>query len=215
MRVVVVAAVRLYREGLATALDGQRGVEVAGTAAEGAAAVALITATQPAVALVDVGLLLGSDLVPRLIGACGGMRAVALGLRDDAPQILACAELGVSSYVLRDAGVDELVDVLRATERGEVRCSPHVAACLMRRVSELTRSTPPWSPVGDQLTARELQVVALLEQGLMNKEIARRLGLSLSTVKNHVHNVLDKLGLSSRNEAARWHRAMMPDRIVD
>jgi two-component system nitrate/nitrite response regulator NarL len=207
----VVCPVRLYREGLQLDLADSAGLDVAGTAADAASATALVSSAEPVVAVVDVSLLLSSNLAAELRRTSPGTRIVALGVRDDAPQIVACAELGVAGYVLRDATVEELVQVLWDTARGEARCAPAVAACLMSRVAELA-SAVRTTGVPDPLTAREHEVMALIDQGLMNKEIARRLGLSLSTVKNHVHNVLDKLALRSRTDIARWHRATTRDR---
>jgi DNA-binding NarL/FixJ family response regulator len=206
VKVVIVAPVRLYLDGLAAALGCRPGIRVAGTAREGGDAVPLIAAVQPNAALIDATLLLRSDLADRVIRAAAGVRILAMGLNDDAPQIVACAELGVSGYVLRDASVDELVDALWASQRGETKCTPAVAASLMSRLAELAAPIRRADAAEDPLTVREREVIALVEQGLMNKEIARRLGLSLSTVKNHVHNVLDKLGLTSRAEVLRWRQ---------
>jgi DNA-binding NarL/FixJ family response regulator len=209
MRVGIVATVRLYREGLAAALQRRPGIEVMGTAADDDAAVELVVGSEPTIALVDAELLLHTELASRLRAAVPATRIVAVGVLDDAPQIIACAERGVAGYALREAGIDELVAVLRAAERGEAVCTPAVAACLMRRLAELSSTIRAPDPTGSPLTVREHEIIALLEQGLMNKEIARRLGLSLSTVKNHVHNVLDKLGLASRAEVVRWRRTTL------
>jgi DNA-binding NarL/FixJ family response regulator len=206
VKVVIVTLVRLYHDGLAAALGCRPGIDVAGTAREGDDAVALIAAVQPSAALIDATLLLHSDLADRVRAACASTRIIAVGLNDDAPQIVACAEFGVASYVLRDASVDELVDALWASQRGETKCTPAVAASLMRRLAELAAPSRRLDGAADPLTLREREVIALVEQGLMNKEIARRLGLSLSTVKNHVHNVLDKLGLTSRADVVRWRQ---------
>jgi DNA-binding NarL/FixJ family response regulator len=96
--------------------------------------------------------------------------------------------------------LDDIVAATTAVVRGETACSPRVAATLLRRVADRARERPysEFAP----LTSRERQVVALIDEGLSNKEIAARLCIELSTVKNHVHNLLEKLGARGRAEAA-------------
>jgi two-component system nitrate/nitrite response regulator NarL len=214
MKVVVVARVRLYREGLALVLTNVCGLEVVGACEDGPQAITLIAAERPAVAIVDARLVTTPGLVPSLQRICPSIRVVAFGVQEDAPEILGCAEAGVTGYVSSEAGTAELLRVLAAVGRDELHCTPFVAATLLRRVSELSRETgsrsglpEPGAGTISGLSVRELEIVVLIEQGLMNKEIARRLGISLSTVKNHVHRILEKQSVTSRDELARRHRA--------
>ena len=94
--------------------------------------------------------------------------------------------------------------MLESVARGETLCSPEVAAALMDRVATLALGAPSGSDA--RLTKREAQIVALLEEGLSNKEIAQRLVIEVATVKSHVHNILEKLKLSGRSDAAEWVR---------
>jgi DNA-binding NarL/FixJ family response regulator len=209
MRVVIAVAAGFYRESLSAVLAARPGIEVVGAAADSQGAAACIATAQPEVAVVDV------DLIPTLgllasadAARYSRTRIVALGVRDDPLEVAACAEMGVAGYVPPEAGVDDLVQILFEAERNEVRSTPEVTAFLIRRVAELACSARlPLAPDGAQLTGRQQEVAALVANGLMNKEIARRLGVSVSTVKNHVHNVLAELGLSSRYELARWYRS--------
>ena len=106
----------------------------------------------------------------------------------------------MAGFVTRDSSVDELLAVLEAAMVGEIRCSPRITGTLFRRVSTLAARRETGS-IGN-LTAREMDVLRCIERGLSNKEISRDLGIELSTVKNHVHNLLDKLGVHRRGEAA-------------
>jgi two-component system nitrate/nitrite response regulator NarL len=204
MKVAVVSRVRLYREGLIMMLGTRSGMEMAGSAGDGPDAVALIAATRPTVAIVDSALVLQPDLLPSFRRVHPPIRVIAFGVRDDPSEIIACAEVGVAGYVTSDAGADDLVAVLAAVERGESSCTPFVAGTLLRRVTELGAGRPrPAQPAAAPLTSREAEVMALIVQGLMNKQIARRLGISLSTVKNHVHRILQKQAVFSRVDLAR------------
>jgi two-component system, NarL family, nitrate/nitrite response regulator NarL len=210
MKVAVVSRVRLYREGLALVLSTRCGIEVAGVAGDGPEAVELIATTRPTVAIVDSALVTAPGLLPSFRRAHPPIRVIAFGVRDDPTEIIGCAEAGVAGYVSSEACATDLVAVLDAVERDELRCTPFVAGTLLRRVTELSaagsRQSPPSGPLrpdASLLTTREAEVMALIEQGLMNKQIARRLGISLSTVKNHVHRILQKQAVVSRGDLAR------------
>ena len=115
--------------------------------------------------------------------------------------MIACAEAGASGYVPRDGTVDDLETVVESVARGEIECSPRIAASLLRRVGALAAELRGPSP-NSSLTAREQEVAELLDQGLTNKEIAQQLSIAVPTVKNHVHRILDKLHVHRRTEAA-------------
>lgn len=210
MKAAVVSRVRLYREGLALVLSTRCGIEVAGVAGDGPEAEELIATTRPTVAIVDSVLVTAPDLLPSFRRAHPPIRVIAFGVGDDPTEIIGCAEAGVAGYVSSSACAADLVAVLDAVERDELRCTPFVAGTLLRRVSELaaagSRQSPHSGPDASLLTTREAEVVALIEQGLMNKQIARRLGISLSTVKNHVHRILQKQAVVSRGDLARRSR---------
>lgn len=209
MTVAVVSRVRLYREGLVLLLGSVCGIEVVGSAGDGDQAVGLIATALPEVAIVDSAMVVAPGLLPSLRRAHPEVRVLAFGVREDPTEIITCAEAGVSGYVSSEAGAADLVAVLEAMERDELSCTPFVASTLLKRVTELASAHP--SPTGaarpdaSLLTSREAEVMDLIEQGLMNKQIARRLGISLSTVKNHVHRILQKEAVFSRGDLARRH----------
>ncbi len=199
IRLVVAAEIRLYREGIADVLARESDVRVVGTAAEPGDALRTVLECEPDVALLDLGTERGLATVRALRREVPGVRLVTLGVDDGDDDVLAWAEAGVSGYVSRDASFEDLVETVRAVARGELPCSPRLAATLLSRVTALAGDAPQSTT---RLTQREREISSLLEAGLSNKEIARRLYIELPTVKNHVHNILRKVGASRRGEAA-------------
>jgi DNA-binding NarL/FixJ family response regulator len=209
-QVFVVAGVRLYREGLARCLAVE--YDVLGTAALGGEAVRRIAERQPDVVLVDMVLPESALTVRAIVELDSAPKVVALGVPETEPDVLACAEAGISGYVPREACLRDLVCGIESVARGEALCSPRIAASLFRRVAILAGERP----AGQRravLTIREHQIIDLIDQGLSNKEIASRLCIEVATVKNHVHNILEKLHVRSRSEAARKMRHHVPWRV--
>ncbi len=197
MRALVVSEIRLYRDGVAEALRRFPDVELAETAATGPAAVVAARRHECDVVLLDVALERCTEMIQALLTARPAVKVVALGVPDDGPEVVAVAEAGIAGYVSREASIDEVGEALRGVLRGEAVCSGKVAAGLLRHIALQARSRHS-TENGVQLTPREREVVRLLESGMANKEIARALDLRLSTVKNHVHNVLAKYGAHGR-----------------
>ena len=199
IRVLVVSDIRLYREGLAQVFADEERLAVVGTAADMATALRLAADHLPDVALVDMGTPQSSATVRGIAAAASNVKVVALGVRDNEQDLLACAEAGVAGYVTRAASVQDLVTALEGVGRGELLCSPKTAATLWSRVAALAGGSG--STAITTLTPREREIGALLEAGLSNKDIAVRLGIEVATVKNHVHNLLDKLQVHRRAQA--------------
>jgi DNA-binding NarL/FixJ family response regulator len=126
-------------------------------------------------------------------------RIVALGMPENEAEVLNCAQLGIAGYVTREASITDMLAAVEATARGEVHCSPKIAGSLFRRIAALSTESRGNQP--NSLTARESQILKLLQQGMSNKMISRSLGIELPTVKNHVHSILAKLGIHRRTEA--------------
>ena len=200
--VLVVSPVRMYREALAGSFERHDTIRVLGTAGTRTEAVRLAADLGPDVLLVDTSAVGGVALACELSREHPEVRVVALGCSEQEADVIACAEAGVSAFVQSDATLDDLVAASAAVVRGETACTPHVAAMLLRRVAQGARGRRSGDEAAGHLTAREREIVALIDMGLSNKEIATRLSIELSTVKNHVHNVLEKLGASGRLEAA-------------
>lgn len=198
---VVIAPVRLYREGVSALFAEREGFTVAATAVGRDDGLALVQRIRPQVVLVALGPGAGAALVRELVASAPGVNVVMLGVTDDDPEVLPLAEAGVAGYVTTEASGDEIVVVVESVARGEMPCSPRLAATLLHQVAALAQERRSPGAVG-ALTARERQIVQLLADGLSNKEIARGLQIEVATVKNHVHNILEKLSVSSRAEAA-------------
>jgi DNA-binding NarL/FixJ family response regulator len=126
---------------------------------------------------------------------------LALALSPQSEQeIVETAEAGICGYIPPDASIEDLMEAIERASRGEMMCSPRVAGTLARRIATLASGRGPLA-TSASLTARETEVVELLEIGLSNKQIARRLSIRLATVKNHVHSILAKLNVKRRGEA--------------
>jgi two-component system nitrate/nitrite response regulator NarL len=204
--VVVIAPVRLYREGLAALFADSDGFDVTATASAREDGLAHVRTSRPDVVLVALGPGAGAPLVREIVESTPETRVVMLGVTDDDPEVLPLAEAGVAGYVTTEASGEEIVLVVDSVARGEMPCSPRLAATLLRRVSTLARERRTPSALAS-LTARERQVVELLGEGRSNKEIAQSLQIEVATVKNHVHHILEKLQVRRRGEAGALARS--------
>ncbi len=210
--VLVVASVALYREGIVNSLAARAGFDVIGSAATVAEARHLIASRPPDIMVIDAAAQRSFELIQRLRIEAPSARVVAFGIEDSESDILSCAEAGVSGYLLRDGSMDDLAAVIAGAMRGEVACPPRVTASLFRRLASLAGSRDLLPGRWISLTEREREVLALLDAGLSNKQIATELHIELSTVKNHVHNVLEKLHVKSRSAAVASLRTGLADR---
>ncbi|MFZ0390209.1 MAG: response regulator transcription factor [Calditrichia bacterium] len=197
---------RLLREGLISMLEEQEGFGIIGAAANGRDALEKIKELRPQVALIDIGMpdKDGIEVTQALHQDLPEVKVIILGMPDLSDEIMACIEAGAVGYVLKEASFDYLVETIRSAQRGESFCSPRMAASLFSRVAELARDQIPESSV--KLTPREVQIINQIAEGLSNKEIAQKLSIEPQTVKNHIHNILDKLQLQNRLEAVEYAR---------
>jgi len=201
IRVLIVARVRLYRDGLAQALARDPRLRVVGTAAEANDGLKRVFELRPDVVLTDLEMPGGDRLVRACVRAAPDSKVLALCVSDSELELLNAAEAGVSGYVTHDTSLDELVSAVESVSRGEMLCSPRVAATLLRHVGALATRARPLREEA-RLTPRELQILELIDAGRSNKEIAGELYIEVPTVKNHVHNILEKLCVGRRAEAA-------------
>lgn len=200
IRVVVVSGVRLYGEGITAALSLDDRFEVVATAGRLGEVLRGGDAAAADVVLLDVSAIEDP-------GAAGPVLAeiqipiVGLAVRDSETDVLAWAKLGVAGILTRAASLAELRTAINAAAGMEAHCSPAVVATLLR---SMAGGGDPGARTSARalLTSREREIGELLANGCTNKEIASQLFLGVSTVKNHVHNVLQKLGARSRTEAA-------------
>jgi DNA-binding NarL/FixJ family response regulator len=197
---------RLFREGLVFMLAEREDIVVAGTAANGRMALDQIKDLQPQVALIDIGMPGndGIEVTRALRQNFPEVKVIILGMPDLTDEIMSCIEAGAVGYVPKETSFDNLVETIRAANRGESFCSPRMAASLFSRIAELAGERMPRSSI--TLTPREVEIIGTIAIGLSNKEIAQRLSIEVQTVKNHVHNILDKLQLHNRLEAVQYAR---------
>jgi DNA-binding NarL/FixJ family response regulator len=202
IRVLVAAHVLLYRQGLAEILARVDGLQIAGTHSGTPDELTTIAEAGPDVVILDMATPHSYAIARSVHQRAPSISLVALGVGDSESEMLRCAEAGITGYVTPDTSLDDLVAVIRSAARGEAICSAQQAGRLVRRLATLA-GVGDAGPLQARLTSRERQIVALLEADLSNKEIAAELGIEVATVKNHVHNLLEKLGVHRRSEAAR------------
>jgi DNA-binding NarL/FixJ family response regulator len=202
IRVLVVDDHPVVRSGLVGLLGSEPDLEVVGEAGDGREGVELAAALTPDVVLMDLRMpVLDGASATAEITAAGTARVLVLTTYDTDGDILRAVEAGATGYLLKDTPRDQLLAAVRAAARGETVLAPPLAAKLMRQVRG-----------GDQLTPRELEVLALVAQGKSNPEVARELFIGEATVKSHLLHVFDKLGVSDRTAAVTraLERGLLP-----
>ncbi len=209
IRVSIVSNVRLHREGVAALLRGCPSIEVLGAISvqetqNGPPAVATD------VALVDLLSTGDSEIVSALRRIREEMRILAVGVHETASEVLACAAAGMDGYVPMDASLGDLVTAIENAVRGELACSPKVAASLYQSIGVRHFSR---TVISNSLTMRELQVADLINRGCATKEIAWRLGVQPCTAKNHIRNILHKLQVRRRGQAVAKLRTLIGERF--
>ena len=211
IRILVVAGVRLYEEGLARVLDADERFGVVGTARSFGDALTVLRTlpAPPEVVLLDIGRPDRHVAVRAIRDEFPEARVVALAVREFDEDIVGWAEAGVAGLVSLEASLDDLAATVESVVRGETLVPARTAAVLLERVAELARAGVATAESA-ALTPREREIAVLLDEGLSNKEIAARLHIELPTVKNHVHHILGKLQVSRRGEAAAALRGTLP-----
>ena len=213
VRVLLVDDQALFREALATLLEVRPEIEVVGEAGDGDAALRQAAVLEPDVVLMDLHMpvLDGIAATRRLRVEQPGVRVLALTTFDDDEDVFSALRAGAVGYLLKDVSSDRLVEALLAAANGESVLQPSVAAKVVARFARMTdddETAPRAQPLVVPLSDRELEVLRLLADGSSNREIASALFLAEGTVKNHVTNVLGKLGARDRTQAALRGRAL-------
>lgn len=201
IRVLICDDHAVVRQGLATFLDLQDDIEIAGEAENGEQAVAQAAALKPDVILMDLvmPLLDGVEALRRIVAADPQAKVIILTSYADDEKIFSAIRAGACGYLMKDVSPQELAKAIRMARDGEPLLSPDVARRLMEHVSH---PEPVGSAALARLTPREVEVLRLIAGGRSNKEIAGDLTLSEKTVKTHVSNLLRKLDLADRTQAA-------------
>ena len=190
----------LVREGTRRLLEAEPDILVVAEAGDGLEAVQAAERTHPDVAIIDVAMpkMSGIEATRKIKSLLPTIAVLALTAYDDDQYILALLDAGAAGFMLKDVRGHELVDAVRAVSRGESILQPPVAARAARRAVISRAQAPTWpSPLSD----REMEVLREAARGLPNKDIARRLNLSVRTIHTHLGNIFTKLAVGSRTEA--------------
>ena len=205
IRVLLADDQALFREGLRTLLSLQPAFEVVGEAANGEAAVAGAKNLQPQVVLMDLRMpvLGGVEATRRIRGMNPDCRVIVLTTFEDDEEVFEALRAGAAGYLLKDVPSEKLMEAIRAAARGESFLQPSIAAKVVAEFNRLSATRPPANlKLVEPLSQRECEVLRQLAGGKSNKEIAATLHLAEGTVKNHMTNVLGKLGVMDRTQAA-------------
>ncbi|MBI2953448.1 MAG: response regulator transcription factor [Chloroflexi bacterium] len=200
----------LFRQGLASLLSSQEGIEVVGQASDGLEALEKARELVPDLILMDIQMpgLQGLDATKMIKAELPHTRIVILTVSEEDQDLFDAVRNGAEGYLLKTLRAEELFELLKGVFRGEAPISPSMARKLLNEFAHLSRrnSVEPEHSTEqkDQLTRREKEVLQLLADGATDKEIASDLCISRRTVKNHVHNILEKLQLQNRVQAAAY-----------
>jgi DNA-binding NarL/FixJ family response regulator len=198
VRVLVTDDHAMVRRGLIELLSAAEGIEVVGEAANGREAVARAEELAPDVVLMDLQMPeMDGVTATRAIVAESGPQVLVLTSFSDAERIVDALDAGAVGYMLKDAEPDDLIDAVRSVAQGDSPLHPRVARQLLTARSARR-------PIDQELTSREREVLGLVRDGLANKQIARRLGISERTVKAHLTSVFATIGVADRTAAALW-----------
>ncbi|MCZ7530435.1 MAG: response regulator transcription factor [Acidimicrobiia bacterium] len=204
LRVLVVDDHALFRRGLELVLSQETDVEVVGEATDGVEAVEAADELSPDVVLMDVRMprASGIDAARKIREKLPATKILMLTVSDDERDLYEAILAGANGYLLKEVSIEEVADAVRAVARGHSLISPSMASKLLTEFNELARRAEDRRlATAPRLTAREIEVLKLVAKGLSNREIAEELFIAENTVKNHIRNILEKLGLHSRMEA--------------
>lgn len=205
IRLLLVDDQALFREGLRTLLSVYPDLEVVGEAVNGEEALQRVEMLHPDVVLMDLRMpvLDGVTATRRLKERRLSSRVIILTTFDDDEYVFDGLRAGAVGYLLKDVSSEKLVEAIRATARGDSFLQPNIAAKLVAEFARMEETpTPQAQQLVEPLSGRELEILALVAEGASNKEIAARLFIAEGTVKNHVTNILSKLGVRDRTQAA-------------
>ncbi|MEU0411617.1 response regulator transcription factor [Streptomyces griseorubiginosus] len=207
-RVVVADDQTVVREGIVMLLGLLPGIEVVGAAGDGEQAVELVAELAPDVVLMDLRMPRcdGVEATRRIRDEYPGTQVVVLTTYADDDSLFPALKAGARGYLTKDAGGDEIVRAVHSVLSGDAGLSPSIQRRLLERLSGPEQPQPLFASVEppDGLTAREVEVLALIAEGFSNQEIARALHVSTATVKTHINNLFAKTGLKDRAQAVRY-----------
>jgi DNA-binding NarL/FixJ family response regulator len=213
VRVLVVDDHALFRHGLVSVLRTAADVEVVGEARDGLEAIELAATLEPDVVLMDVRMptVNGIEAARRIRLAQPTVRVLMLTESEDEDDLFGALRAGATGYLLKEVAIDEIADAIRAVAVGQALVSPSMTTKLLSEFNAMSRRLEEEHD-GRRLTDRELEVLRLIARGMSNKDIGTELVISENTVRNHVRNILEKLQVRSRVEAAMY---AVREKLVD
>jgi DNA-binding NarL/FixJ family response regulator len=215
IRIVVADDHPIFRDGLCKLLALEDDFEVVAQAQDGRQVLEVLHQLEPDILLLDLKMpgLDGLQTLQRLQVAKGKTRVIVLTASDDKNEFVQAMKLGTSGIVLKQTATDQLIKSIRKVHAGEIWLDSHTTAAVIRQFVANEDAAPPPQPLSgapprererSPLSQREREIVALVAQGFKNKEMAEKMFISEQTVKNHLHNIFDKLGVSDRLELALY-----------
>ncbi|MDQ3003194.1 MAG: response regulator transcription factor [Fibrobacterota bacterium] len=209
IRILLIEDNRLLREGIIATLNGQKNVTVVAVSEGTEKTLLNARGLKPQVVLLDLGLERPNSLeVVRLVKkAFPGVKIIGMGLIPTQSDIMECVQAGAEGFILKSASVAEVIATIRAVAAGQTVLPPTMAGSLFSQVAEHALSKGKRNlKSAIRMTVREKEVIALIVDGMSNKQIAERLNIAIFTVKSHVHNIMEKLALHSRLQIANHAR---------
>jgi two-component system, NarL family, nitrate/nitrite response regulator NarL len=199
--VYVIGHVRLVREGLSSQLERDGRPDLLGAGRPDATTLARLVAAPPAALVLDLGVPGGVRFAEQLRAALPTTRLIGFAVGDGDGELLSWARTGVCGYIEPEGSAEDIVATVLHALKGELYCSPRFAARLLTQLAA-RRPEAASAAATAALTPREREILNLIVRGASNKDIARRLGISVATVKNHVHHLLDKLAVRRRSQVS-------------
>ncbi len=211
-QVVLWTPVRIYRDGLVSALARDERISAVSSPSDAATCLQALPVLCPDVLVVDATAVEALELAQAAHEV--QIRVVVLGIVEREHEVVAFAEAGVAAYVTLDDPLDTLLHTIHEAARGDATCSPRITGMLLSHVASLATERERSMRRTVHLTRREMEILRLVGEGMSNKEIASALSIELTTVKNHVHHVLEKLGAGSRARAVALTSGARPEVAV-
>jgi DNA-binding NarL/FixJ family response regulator len=204
LRVILVDDHDLFRTGLRNLLEEEGGLQVLGEAANGAEAVRLVRELAPDVVVMDLNMpaMSGVEATRHITALSPLTRVIVLTISEEDADVMDAIVAGACGYLLKDASIGDVVTGIRSAAVGSSLISPAIAAKVLQRVRATTADTEMADSIKAELSSRELEVLKLIANGKDNAQIAAELVISPKTVKNHISNILMKLQISNRIQAA-------------